>query len=243
VERHRQVVKRGKNAQTNKNASTTNEVIFAAAVGPELCEAVDAAEGRVLVLPSWHKKTAAEFVFKSAGKSATAAATEERKSVLLWRAHKKKKVLWCVFPDQGTTLEETGKGAHVVVRAGLEVVIPHHDVVRALVGAKTFDALKKLAVGKNPDATSALVTSLDNVLGRSQTEESRARNTEKRLPGDELNDIDARIDALTLKETKGSLSDRDKRFLETLYARQDELRTELYARGPAEAFRGGTAMP
>ena len=126
-------------------------VIFAATVGPELCEAIDAAEGRVLVLPSWNKKTAAEFVFRSAGKSATAAAAEERKPVLLWRAQKKKG-LWCVFPGQGTTLQETGKGAHVVVWAGLEVVIPHHDVVRALVDAKTFDALKTLAVVKNPDA-------------------------------------------------------------------------------------------
>jgi hypothetical protein len=166
-------------------------VIFAASVGQELREVIDTADNRVLVLSSWDEKTAAEFAFGSAKssvaaaeqeplacKSTMAAATAERKSVLLWQPHMQGRIesRWFVFPDQVTvTLQEPGKGAHVIVRAGLEVVIPHHDVVREFVGAKDFDALAELAVGRNPDATSAVVTCLNDFLGGRHLAPDRAR--------------------------------------------------------------------
>jgi hypothetical protein len=127
-------------------------VNFAATVGKELMDAIDAAEGRVLVLRSWDEETAAEFAFASAGKSGgnamvAAAAREEREetkrmSVLLWRAHGlEEENSWCVFPErpapESARMPAT-RGSKVVVRPGLEVVIPHHDVVKKLVGDKMF---------------------------------------------------------------------------------------------------------
>jgi hypothetical protein len=203
-------------------------VIFASTVGPELVDAIDAADKRVLVLPSWDEKTAAEFAFGSASKTTMAtAAAEERKSVLLWRAHVQggKESSWFVFPDQdvSTTTKslKPGKGAHLIVRTGLEVVIPHHEIVRELVGTKMFDALAELARGKSPDATSAVVNGLDDLLsGRRLAPAAETRATYHKLLNDE-------VEALEKKKHERGLTQRDEDYLTELYKKQDVLRKKF----------------
>jgi hypothetical protein len=132
-------------------------VIFAATVGPELLAAIDAAEGRVLVLPSWDENTSAEFAFRSSGKNYT----------LLWRAQTRgDESLWCVFPEQAAPKQErtpSQNNSKVIVRPGLEVIIPHHDVVREQVGADMFNGIVAAREGEWTP-TSAALTNLDEVL-------------------------------------------------------------------------------
>lgn len=66
------------------------------------------------------------------------------------------------------------------VRAGLEVVIPHHDVVKQLIGPTLFDALVALSKGDaNSSAVGAVVTTLGEVLDSSTQSQQHALAEQK----------------------------------------------------------------
>jgi hypothetical protein len=151
------------------------QILLAATVGSQLLKAVNATKERVLVLPSWDQEQPAEFAFGSSTTGVkhvkSTPLENETSTALLWRPHRhgQENESWCVFPAQKALKAVTPfRGAYVVVRPGLEVVIPHHEVVRNLLGARTFDALVAMSRGAQVAHVSAVVTGLDEVLNRNR---------------------------------------------------------------------------
>jgi hypothetical protein len=115
----------------------------------------------VLTLRSWDDTSAAEFGFNTEG-------------LLLWRPKKRHEDVWFEFPakeQQSKSKSRPGKNSAVLeVRVGLEVVIPHQDLVRELVGARLFDSLVAFEKeGSTSSAVGAVITTLDEVLHRSSS--------------------------------------------------------------------------
>ena len=134
-------------------------VIFAATVGPTLLSLIESLENRVLVLPSWSGKKAAEYVLGS-------------DKMLLWRKADSQK--WFLFPSTSTVFDGSvaDDPTIVSVRPQLEIIIPHHDVVRDLVGESRFDALVMASAAKaSVDSTSAMITTLDDVFDSNPKQE------------------------------------------------------------------------
>jgi hypothetical protein len=115
----------------------------------------------VLTLRSWDDTSAAEFGFNTEG-------------LLLWRPKMRHEDVWFEFPakeQQSKSKSKPGKNFAVFeVRVGLEVVIPHQDLVRELVGARLFDSLVAFEMeGSTSSAVGAVITTLDEVLHRSSS--------------------------------------------------------------------------
>ena len=137
-------------------------VIFSATVGKQLAGAMP--DSKVLVLRSWDDKTAASFSFANS-----------KSSTLLWRSETCDR--WCQFPDLVPSDSKPSGAKFVEVRPGLEVVIPHHDVVKQLVGAKLFDALVGLSHDSDDSsAIGAVVTTLHETLGSRQNQQQEQKH-------------------------------------------------------------------
>jgi hypothetical protein len=141
----------------------TVHIIYSATVGKQLIGAMPDGEYQVLTLRSWNTKAAAVFAFPT-----------KASVTLLWRPPTAdgSSDQWYEFPHQETvSVAVVSEGATVVeVRPGLEVVIPHHDAVRMLVGPKLFDSLKALSKGDidNSSAVGSVITTLGEALGSNQ---------------------------------------------------------------------------
>lgn len=111
-------------------------------------------ERRVLVLRSWSEKESAEFVLPPSG-------------VLYWRPKRGDDVAWCKWPEvlPASPQPSTGKAKVVTVRVQLEVVLPHPDVMRAVLGSRLVDGVMAAA---RPDAAepSVIISDLDTILAR-----------------------------------------------------------------------------
>ena len=70
---------------------------------------------------------------------------------------------WCVFPSKETT-PITPKGNSVTVRPGLDVVLPHPDIVTELVGSDLMSALQ--SPSPSADSAGLVIRRLDDILGR-----------------------------------------------------------------------------
>jgi hypothetical protein len=107
----------------------------------------------VLVLQSWSEKESAEFVLPLSG-------------VLYWRP-KTSNAAWCKWPEvlPASPQPATGNSKVVTVRPQLEVVLPHPDVMRAVLGSRLVDGVMAAA---RPDAAepSAIISDLDTILAR-----------------------------------------------------------------------------
>jgi hypothetical protein len=108
----------------------------------------------VLVLQSWSEKESAEFVLPPSG-------------VLYWRPKTGDDVAWCKWPEvlPASPQPATGNSKVVTVRPQLEVVLPHPDVMRAVLGSRLVDGVMAAA---RPDAAepSAIISDLDTILAR-----------------------------------------------------------------------------
>ena len=123
-------------------------VIACTNYGQELLNVLNGADDKVVVLTAWSSDTAAVYQMATT-------------KVLLWRADAEDS--WCEFPSkEATDLKPKPDGKSVTVRPGLEVVLPHPDVVAELVGSDLITALQ------SPSEVSAdlVVRRLDDILGR-----------------------------------------------------------------------------
>jgi len=110
-------------------------LLLFARLGVSLKTAVLDSHGAVLVLRSWNNDKAAEYAFHG--------------NKLLWRAESQNaKGNWHVFPEQTVSAvswfrreSPDRNAAPVIVRPMLEVVIPHPDIIKALITPQLFDAL------------------------------------------------------------------------------------------------------
>jgi hypothetical protein len=218
-------------------------ILFAATVGPSLLSPVKSRDDNVLVLTAWSKDdgkvVAAEYILGSG---------QERK--LLWRQAATQKK-WYVFPS--TELVFCGHvkqdAAVVSVRPGLEVVIPHHDVVRGLVGKSRFDTLIKAAtVDASVESTSAMITTLDEVFGGRQQPQKKAevklekakvelKDAEKKLKDAEKKLKEAQVE---LKEAKVELKEAEASGDDKAIGRADRAYT-LAEDGVTSAQKGVTS--
>jgi hypothetical protein len=142
-------------------------IMFAATVGPDLLSLIESRDDKVLVLKSWSDDVAAVYVIGNGPK-------------LFWRPADTQK--WYAFPSQIQVFNGTVKhdAAIVAVRVGLEVVIPHHDVVRGLVGDSRFDTLVKAAAASaSVESTSAVITSLDEVFANHQQQHQEEKQQQE----------------------------------------------------------------
>eukprot|EP00035_Acanthoeca_spectabilis_P019357 m.420607 g.420607 ORF g.420607 m.420607 type:complete len:875 (+) comp16846_c2_seq21:4661-7285(+) len=105
---------------------------------------VIAKNGKVLVLGAWDDTTSAEYAMGSEQLLVRAAGAEK----------------WCVFPTKGETSDVPKNSTVVTVRSGLEVVLPHPEVVSELVGK---EIMKSLRGRPNPEL---IVTGLGQVLSK-----------------------------------------------------------------------------
>jgi hypothetical protein len=151
--------------EVGKAAKTldTVHIIYSATVGKQLIGAMPDGEYQVLTLRSWSDETTAVFAFPHA-----------KSSTLLWRRPTAdgSSDQWYEFPGQeAVSVAVVDEGVTIVeVRPGLEVVIPHHDAVRMLVGPELFDSLKALSKDDidNSSAVGSVITTLGEALGSKQ---------------------------------------------------------------------------
>ena len=103
---------------------------------------------RTLVLQSWSEEESAEFVLPSNG-------------VLYWRP-KTGNGEWCKWPEVSAASPQpvTGTAKVVTVRAQLEVVLPHPDAMRDVLGSRLVDQVMAAAQPGAADST-AIISSLD----------------------------------------------------------------------------------
>jgi hypothetical protein len=135
--------------EVGKCMTSISEVFVIACTnyGPELLNVINGADDRVVVLKAWSDGIAAVYSMGGGGKE------------LLWRSGQRRNSKWCVFPSKITTDCKPKNDTSVTVRPGLEVVLPHPDVVTELVGRNLMAGLQ------NPAAnTGLIITSLDNIL-------------------------------------------------------------------------------
>jgi hypothetical protein len=166
-----------------KSAETlaTVLIIYSATVGEQLRGATT---DSVLILRSWDDKAAAMFAFSSSAllwrpagdKDASYkncvvatkdAAVKEVKEALV---KQQQDAQWFQFPEKEASIDAkpVTTAAIIKVRVGLEVVVPNHELVKALLGANMFDALVALKMNKgSPDAVGAMITTLDEVFNNS----------------------------------------------------------------------------
>lgn len=179
-------------------------IIFAATVGKELECAIERS-GKVLVLISWDHQQAGEYAFASGKGSAGTSvllwrAYKKKRNEDQDEGERGEDEdedgeedtgeddedddeddTWCVFPNHeppNKAKSPKTKAARVVVRPGLELVIPHHDIIKQLVGPQTFESLS--AAARDPsdlDASTACITTLSEVL-----RSGRGRATEEEAP-------------------------------------------------------------
>jgi hypothetical protein len=222
--------------EVDKSAKKLDSVliVYSANVGPQLRGAMT---DQVLILPSWSQKNAAEFAFSSSG--------------LFWRSAGSKKQAWCEFPMKVAAKEKhaPAAGASVVkVRAGLEVVIPHHDLVEKLLGGEMFDSLVKLQKDKNnPTTISSVITTLDSVLsgslgsgkGKAATSADEVKLKDAKKERDKAEDKRDKAED-KLDKAKKELKD-EKKELKDATASGDEKAIERADRAYALAEEGVTS--
>jgi hypothetical protein len=145
-----------------------------------------------LTLRSWNDETAAVFAFS--------------RDVLLWRPvagdedagyknvpskegvdreafdQHQQNSTWFQFPDKRQVGAKLSNIVTVVeVRPGLEVVIPHHDAVRMLVGPELFDSLKALSKGEdNSSAVGSVITTLGDALDSASSQQQQQQHQEQK---------------------------------------------------------------
>jgi hypothetical protein len=204
-------------AEVNKSAKKLDSVliVYSAMVGRQLQGAMT---DQVLILPSWGGTKSAVFAFGSSDllwRSSSSADTvyenefPSQKSEVAKAAFDRlqKSESWCKFPGKEPGKLKPAVGASVVtVRARLEVVIPHHDLVRKLLGAKMFDSLVALQKDKSsPTVVSSVITTLDEVMRRSASgsgpAEGKLDKAEDKLKGAEDKLKEAKVE---LKDAKAS---------------------------------------
>jgi hypothetical protein len=123
--------------------------ILSPTFGKHLLDVITAAQSRVLVLKSWSSGESAEFFTNG---------------TLYWRAKASKVDKWCKWPARSPATPQPliGKDKVVTVRPKLEVVLPHPDVMKAVLGPHLVDGV--IAAHQQNSEPSAMISDLDNIL-------------------------------------------------------------------------------
>lgn len=123
--------------------------ILCTTFGKQLLDVIAAAPDRVVILTSWNSDESAEFFTNG---------------TLYWRAKASKDDKWCKWPatSPATPQPSIGNATVVTVRPKLEVVLPHPDVMKAVLGPHLVDGV--IAAQQKNYEPSAMISDLDNIL-------------------------------------------------------------------------------
>ncbi len=162
--------------------------IVAAKLGPGLNSCVVAQSSRVLILTSWSEAVAAVFTL--------------HRTDLLW--HPLGKENWYIWPckDEKSlfTRSVPARSTRFVVRPKLEIVIPHPDIIREVVGPSDYDLLISAQQKRNMNSIDVIVTTLASVLAAEQPRPAME-------PPDKFRDL---ADEVTLAEAVRMLAEERK---------------------------------